>query len=107
MSGAAVSGQRKRIYNRCVRGAGRGSWPDIFNAMGGAEGGPNRLFIDSTCIKVHRTAGGANGGGLGQRYRPDTRRQKLQGSRRLRLEGSPLCADYNPENFPDMKVPKA
>src|SRR3546814_2822887 len=65
------------------------------------------LFIDSTCIKVHRTAGGANGGGLGQRYRPDTRRQKLQGSRRLRLEGSPLCADYNPENVPDMKVAKA
>jgi hypothetical protein len=39
-------------------------WQDIFSALAGAEGNPDRLFIDSTCIKVHRTAGGAKRGAL-------------------------------------------
>jgi transposase len=44
------------------RWAERGVWQDIFSALAGVEGIPDRLFIDSTCIKVHRTAGGAKGG---------------------------------------------
>jgi len=45
-----------------VRWAERGIWEGIFSALAGGEGIPDRLFIDSTCIKAHRTAGGAKGG---------------------------------------------
>lgn len=57
-----VYGPKKTLYNRFVRWAERGVWEDIFNALAGGEGVPDRLFIDSTCIKAHRTAGGAKGG---------------------------------------------
>ena len=57
-----VYGPKKTLYNRFVRWAERGIWEDIFSALAGAEDVPGRLFIDSTCIKVHRTAGGAKGG---------------------------------------------
>jgi mannitol 2-dehydrogenase len=57
-----VYGPKKTLYNRFVRWAERGVWQDIFSALAGAEGISLRLFIDSTCIKVHRTAGGAKGG---------------------------------------------
>jgi mannitol 2-dehydrogenase len=57
-----VYGPKKTLYNRFVRRAERGVWQEIFSALAGVEGIPDRLFIDSTCIKVHRTAGGAKGG---------------------------------------------
>ena len=59
---ADVYGPKKTVYNRFVRWAERGIWEDIFSALAGAEAAPDRLFIDSTCIKVHRCAGGAKGG---------------------------------------------
>lgn len=55
-----VYGPKKTLYNRFVRWAERGIWENIFSALAGADDVPDRLFIDSTCIKVHRTAGGAN-----------------------------------------------
>jgi len=55
-------GPKKTLYNRFVRWAERGIWERIFHALAGAEDAPDRLFIDSTSIKVHRTAGGAKGG---------------------------------------------
>jgi len=57
-----VYGPKKTLYNRFVRWAERGIWEGIFSALAGAEDAPDRLFIDSSCIKVHRTAGGAKGG---------------------------------------------
>ena len=57
-----VYGPKKTLYNRFRRWAERGIWEDIFAALAGAEEAPDRVFIDSTCIKVHRTAGGAKGG---------------------------------------------
>ena len=54
-----VYSPKKTLYNRFVRWAERGIWDGIFSALAGADGVPDRLFIDSTCIKVHRTAGGA------------------------------------------------
>lgn len=57
-----VYGPKKTLYNRFVRWAERGVWEDIFSALAGADDAPDRLFIDSSCIKVHRTAGGAKGG---------------------------------------------
>jgi len=60
--GAGVYGPKKTVYNRFVRWAERGIWEDIFSALAGAADAPDRLFIDSSCIKVHRCAGGAKGG---------------------------------------------
>jgi transposase len=57
-----VYGPKKTLYNRFVRWSERGIWEGIFRALAGAEDAPDRLFIDSSCIKVHRTAGGAKGG---------------------------------------------
>lgn len=57
-----VYGLNKTLYNRFVRWAERGIWEGIFSALAGADGVPDRLFIDSTCIKAHRTAGGAKRG---------------------------------------------
>src|SRR5215210_4782965 len=59
---ADVYGPKKTLYNRFVRWAERGIWKDIFSALAGAEDAPDRLFIDSSCIKVHRCAGGGKGG---------------------------------------------
>ena len=59
-----VYGPKKTLYNRFVRWAERGIWEAIFAALAGAEDTPDRLVIDSTCIKVHRCAGGAKGGPL-------------------------------------------
>jgi len=59
---ADVYGPKKTLYNRFVRWADRGIWEQIFSALAGAEDSPDRLFIDSTCIKVHRCAGGGKGG---------------------------------------------
>ena len=57
-----VYGQKKTLYNRFVRWSERGIWEGIFSALAGAEDAPDRLFIDSSCIKVHRCAGGGKGG---------------------------------------------
>jgi mannitol 2-dehydrogenase len=57
-----VYGPKKTLYNRFVRWAERGVWERIFADLAGVEGVPSKLFIDSSCIKVHRTAGGAKGG---------------------------------------------
>lgn len=65
-----VYGPKKTLYNRFRRWADKGVWERIFSDLAGAEGVPSKLFIDSSCIKVHRTAGGAKGG-LGQWYRHD------------------------------------
>lgn len=57
-----VYGPKKTLYNRFVRWAGRGVWQRIFSALAGAEGIPDRLLLDSSCIKAHRTAGGEKRG---------------------------------------------
>jgi len=59
---ADVYGPKKTLYNRFVRWAERGIWEDIFSALAGTQDKPDRLFIDSSCIKVHRCAGGGKGG---------------------------------------------
>ena len=57
-----VYGPKKTLYNRFRRWAERGVWERIFADLAGIDGVPTKLFIDSSCIKVHRTAGGAKGG---------------------------------------------
>ena len=55
-------GPKKTIYNRFVRWAERGIWEDIFSALAGRDKDADRLMIDSTIVKAHRSAGGAKGG---------------------------------------------
>jgi mannitol 2-dehydrogenase len=59
---AAIYGPKMTLYNRFVRWSERGIWESIFSALAGAEDAPERLFIDSSCIKAHRCAGGGKGG---------------------------------------------
>ena len=59
---ADVYGPKKTLYNRFVRWSERGVWERVFSALAGPEDAPDRLFIDSSCIKVHRCAGGGKGG---------------------------------------------
>lgn len=58
----AEYGPRKTLYNRFVRWAERGIWKDIFAALAARDGVPDRLMIDSTIVKAHRSAGGGKGG---------------------------------------------
>jgi len=55
-------GPKKTIYNRFVRWAVRGIWENIFENLAATGGPPAEAMLDSTHIKVHRSAGGAKGG---------------------------------------------
>ncbi len=84
-----VYGPKKTLYNRFVRWAERGIWERIFSALAGVEDAPDRLFIDSTCIKVHRCAGGfgkAHTSSLGPWHRPHQGGPQHQAPRCLRCE---------------------
>ena len=107
-----VYGPKKTLYSRFVRWAERGIWESIFSSLAGAEDIPDRLFIDSTCIKAHRTAGGAkacaelgrSGGGLANGI------GQTRGGRNSKLhaicdvKGRPCVLLITPGNVHDMKV---
>lgn len=77
---------------------------NIFSAMAGAGDVSDRLFIDSTCIKVHWTAGGAKRGalanGIGQ-TRGDLN-TKLRAA--CEVKGRPCVLLLTPGNAHDMQV---
>ena len=50
------------IYNRFHRWSRQGVWFEIFEALTGYTGVWGSVSIDSTSIKVHRSAAGAKGG---------------------------------------------
>ena len=49
-------GPRKTLYNRFVGWAVRGIWERVFMELAGAGGPPAEALLDSTHIKVHRSA---------------------------------------------------
>ena len=49
-------GPHKTLYNRFVRWSRKGVFNKIFAALVEEAGPPDRLMIDATHIKVHRTA---------------------------------------------------
>ena len=49
-------GPHKTLYNRFVRWSRTGVFSRIFAALAGEAGEPDRLIIDSTHLKAHRTA---------------------------------------------------
>ena len=51
-----VYGPPKTLYNRFVRWSRAGVFNRIFRALAGERGTPERLMIDATHLKAHRTA---------------------------------------------------
>jgi transposase len=52
------------VYNRFNRWSGRGIWKHIFETLA-AKSRDGLFFIDSTIVKAHRAASGAQKGGSG------------------------------------------
>jgi transposase len=52
----AAYGPHKTLYNRFVRWSRMGVFDRIFAALAAAGGPPERLMIDSTHLKAHRTS---------------------------------------------------
>ena len=52
----AEYGQHKPLYNRFVRWSRLGVFNRIFAGLAGRAGEPERLMIDATYLKAHRTA---------------------------------------------------
>jgi putative transposase len=57
-------GPHKTLYNRFVRWSRRGVFERIFAALAGRAGAPDRLMIDTTHLKAHRTAASLQQKGL-------------------------------------------
>ena len=51
-----LQGPHKTLYNRFIRGSRLGVFGCIFAGLAGQAGAPDRLMIDSTHLKAHRTA---------------------------------------------------
>jgi transposase len=51
-------GPRKTLYNRFVRWAIKGRWEQVFMELAHAGGPPAEALLDSTHVKVHRSASG-------------------------------------------------
>lgn len=60
----AAYGPHKTLYNRFVRWSRMGVFDRIFAALAAEAGPPERLMIDSTHLKAHRTAASLLKGGL-------------------------------------------
>src|SRR5713101_3835084 len=75
----AVYGPHKTLYNRFVRWSRMCVFDRIFANLAAESGPPDRVMIDSTHLKAHRTAGGFT-----PSHRPHERRAKLQAARGLR-----------------------
>jgi transposase len=52
----AAYGPHKTLYNRFVRWSRLGVFNRIFETLAGAAGEPDRVMIDATHLKAHRTA---------------------------------------------------
>src|SRR4051794_28105629 len=57
-------GPPKTLYNRFVRGSRMGVFNRIFAALAGKAGTPERLMMDATHLKAHRTAASLHKKGL-------------------------------------------
>lgn len=81
-------GPHKTIYNRFVRWSRMGVFNRIFSELSAKGGKPDRLMIDATHLKAHRTAASLQKKGCSPTYRAHQRRPELQAARRLRRPGS-------------------
>ena len=82
-------GPRKTIYNRFVRWSRMGVFNRIFSELSAKGGKPDRLMIDATHLKAHRTAASLQKKGCSPTYRAHQGWPELQAARRLRWPGPP------------------
>jgi transposase len=68
-----------------------GVFDRIFAALATEGGPPERLMIDSTHLKAHRTAASLRKRGAGSLPRPHQGRAEHDAPRRLRQSGAPRC----------------
>ena len=59
-----VYGPHKTLYNRFIRWSKMGVFDKIFTALVAKRGPPDRLMIDATHLKAHRTACSLLKGGM-------------------------------------------
>ena len=59
-----VYGPHKTLYNRFIRWSRMGIFDEIFTALVAQGGTPERLMIDATHLKAHRTACSLLKGGM-------------------------------------------
>lgn len=76
-------GPHKTLYNRVIRWSRLGVFNKIFMELVEKQGNTERLMIDATHLKAHRTAASLPKKGSFPLYRADKRRTELQTSRRL------------------------
>lgn len=84
----AAYGPHKTLYNRFIRWSRLGVFNQIFAGLAGKAGQPDRLMIDATHLKAHRTAASLYKKGLfpavsGERW------LEFQAARSLRWRGTP------------------
>jgi len=60
----AAYGPHKTLYNRFIRWSRMGVFDRIFSALVAEGGPPDRLMIDATHLKAHRTASSLLKGGM-------------------------------------------
>ena len=76
-------GPHKTLYNRVIRWSRLGVFNKIFMELVEKQGNTERLMIDATHLKAHRTAASLPKKGSFPLYRADKRPTELQTSRRL------------------------
>ncbi len=98
-------GPRKTIYNRFIRWSRLGVFNRIFAALSAKGGKPDRLMIDATHLKAHRTAPACSRRGFAQEtihwivscsaqsptYRAHQRRPELEAPCGVRRPGAPAA----------------
>jgi len=57
-------GPHKTLYNRFIRWSRMGVFDRIFASLAAEDGPPDRLMIDATYLKAHRTASSLLKGGM-------------------------------------------
>jgi putative transposase len=77
-------GPHKTIYNRFIRWSRLGVFNRIFAELAGKAGEPDRIMIDATHLKAHRTAASLLKGGSSPMYRAHQRRLELEAPCRVR-----------------------
>lgn len=78
----AEYGPHKTLYNRFIRWSRMGVFNRIFAGLAGGKGLPDRLMIDATHLKAHRTAASLLKKGCSPPFRTHQRWPKFKAARR-------------------------
>jgi putative transposase len=95
-------GSHKTIYNRFVRWSRLGVFNKIFAELARKAGKSDRLMIDATHLKAHRTAASLLKKGLSPTYRAHKRRLELETAWHMRWPGT--AADHAAQRGADERL---